>query len=81
MKPLETTGTVKNERQLILDKPISLPKKSKLKIILFLPEEEGDFNEQQWLHTASQNPSFDFLKDPAEDIYMKTDGLPFHDKR
>lgn len=38
MKSLETTGTVKNGRQLILDKPASFPKKSKLKVILFLPE-------------------------------------------
>lgn len=36
-----------------------------------------EINEQEWLHAAATNPTFDFLKDPEEEIYTLTDGKPF----
>lgn len=45
-----------------------------------LPE-EGDISEKEWLYSAANDPSFDFLKEPEEDIYSLTDGKPFHDER
>ncbi|MEM1172726.1 MAG: hypothetical protein AAGJ08_27525 [Cyanobacteria bacterium P01_H01_bin.35] len=36
-----------------------------------------EINEQEWLQAAATNPTFDFLKDPEEDIYTLTDGKPF----
>ena len=50
-------------------------------IVLFPEEEHEEFSELEWLHAAATNPAFDFLKDPAEDIYTLTDGRPFNDKR
>ncbi len=41
-----------------------------------IPEEE-DLSEAEWLHAAATSPAFDFLKDPAEDVYLPTDGKPF----
>ncbi len=32
------------------------------------------------MKTLANNPAFDSLKDPAEDIYTLDDGKPFHDK-
>jgi hypothetical protein len=37
-------------------------------------------NEDEWLHAASRNPAFDFLKGSAENIYVVNDGQPFNDK-
>ena len=43
-------------------------------------EVEGEeWDEAEWLRAASQNPVFEFLKDPAEDIYSLEDGVPFYD--
>lgn len=36
-----------------------------------------DWDETEWLKAAAHNPTFDFLKDAAEDIYSPTDGSPF----
>ncbi|HLB12438.1 MAG TPA: hypothetical protein VJO15_05720, partial [Dehalococcoidia bacterium] len=32
-----------------------------------------------WLQSAANNPSFDFLKDPEEDIYTAEAGEAFHE--
>ena len=48
------------------------------------PEEEMDLSEiseAQWRRAMSRNPVFDFLKDPAEDIYTWEDGEPLPDLR
>lgn len=38
-----------------------------------------EIDEQEWLQAAANNPVFDFLKDPEEDIYTLADGKPFND--
>ena len=46
-------------------------------IILGLhPPYKRPFNEQTWLDTVANNPSFAFLHDPEEDIYTLKDGQP-----
>ena len=45
-----------------------------------LPE-DSDISETEWLQAAAANPTFDFLKDPEEDIYTLSDGEPFYDER
>ena len=37
----------------------------------------SDIDEQEWLRSMTSNPTFDFLKDPQEDIYSPDDGRPF----
>ena len=37
-----------------------------------------EIDEQEWLKAAANNPVFDFLKDPEEDIYTLSDGKPFN---
>jgi hypothetical protein len=43
-------------------------------------EMAGEWNEDEWLHSATVSPAFDFLRDPEEDIYRLTDGGPYHDE-
>jgi len=45
--------------------------------ILFLSEEEENFDEKRYLESITRNQAFDFLNDPAEDIYSKKDGKSF----
>lgn len=36
--------------------------------------------EEDMKRLANNNPAFDFLKEPEEDIYTLEDGKPFHDQ-
>lgn len=41
-------------------------------------QDTEEIDDQEWLHAVANNPAFDFLNDPEEDIYTITDGKPFH---
>lgn len=79
MKAIETTGIIDEQHRLVLDETLPIAEKSKVRVIILLPE-ESDIGEKEWLKTAASNPAFDFLKEPEEDIYTREDGKPFHDK-
>lgn len=79
MKAIETTGTFDEKHRLVLDEPINIKSKTKVRIIIFFPEGD-DIDEKQWLYAAATNPVFSFLKEPQEDIYKTSDGKPFNDK-
>lgn len=79
MKAIETTGTIDRERRLLLDEPLPIAGPSRVRVIILVTE-DTDITEQDWLAAASANPSFDFLKEPSEDIYTLVDGKPFHDQ-
>ena len=42
---------------------------------------QDSIDEKEWLYSATNNPAFNFLKEPEEDIYTIADGKQFHDKR
>lgn len=76
---IELTGVVDESHQLQLDDILPIPGPMRVRvIILYSPMEE--WNEKEWLHSASLSPTFDFLKDPEEDIYSPSDGKPYHDE-
>jgi len=54
---------------------------SNVRVLILLDEsEDGDEDEAGLLlKAAAGNPAFDFLKDPAEDIYSLTSGEPLDD--
>jgi hypothetical protein len=79
MKAIETTGIIDEQHRLILDETLPIAEKSKVRVIILLPE-ESDIGEKEWLKAATLNPAFDFLKEPEEDIYTREDGKPFNDK-
>ena len=79
LQAVELIGTIDEKGQLHLDEPISTVGQGRVRVIL-LPE-EAEIGENEWLKAAANNPAFDFLKDPAEDIYTLDDGQPFNDQR
>jgi len=78
MRALEITGTVDEQRQLHLDAPLPITGPSRVRVIILFPE-ETDIDEREWLRAAMANPAFDFLREPAEDVYTIADGKPFND--
>lgn len=68
---------------IVPDSPVKLPKNQPLKVSVSLLETNGaedDMDEGAWLWAASKNPPFDFLREEP-DLYLSTDGKPFHDAR
>jgi len=80
MKAIELTGTVDENHQLHLDNPIPIVGPNRVRVIVLYPGEIDDLDEREWLRTAANNPAFDFLKEPNEDIYTVSDGKQFYDK-
>lgn len=74
MKAVEVNGFFDETGALTLEK---LPKltNQRVKVILLIPESE-EIDEGSWLTGIATNPAFDFLEDPAEDLYSITDGQP-----
>lgn len=79
MKAIEMTGMIDAQCRLHLDEPLPPGGPRCVRIIILMPE-ETEISEQEWLRAAAVNPAFDFLQDPAEDIYTLEDGKPFDDK-
>jgi len=84
MRAIEVKGSVDKNRQLHLDEPLPIAGPRSVRIIVLFPGEheeeeqrEPDLDEGTWLRVAANNPAFDFLSNPAEDIYRPTDGKPF----
>ena len=76
MKAIETSGTIDKNGLLHV---LPMEEKDKIvKVIVLVPDEDGFENENSWLRSASQSPSFHFLKDTAEEIYTAQSGKPFH---
>jgi hypothetical protein len=80
MNAIETTGFVDEQSQLRLDGPLPILGPSRVRVLILVPE-AGEIDDEAWLRAATTNPAFDFLKEPAEDLYTPSDGQPFHDQR
>jgi len=78
-KAIETTGTVNNDYQLVLDEPLPVAGLSRVHVIVLVPD-DNDIDEQPWLKAAAANPAFDFLRGPKEEIYSVADGKPYRDQ-
>ena len=48
-----------------------------VRILIFVDDDDDE--EKTWLKSISNNPEFDFLNDPEEDIYSLNDGKPLND--
>ena len=82
MKAVETRGKVDRDGRLIVEERVPLPEAANVRVIVLAPE-DGDelpeLDERAWLRAAAAGGGFDFLNDPAEDVYTPADGKPFHD--
>ena len=52
---------------------------SAVRVILLLEDGANEEDERLWLSATANNPAFDFLNDPAEDIYSLSNGQPLDD--
>jgi hypothetical protein len=71
-----TKGTIDSEGRLQVDVALPVAGPSEVQLLVLLPE-DAEISEHAWLRAAAANPAFDFLRDPAEDIYTLADGTPF----
>jgi hypothetical protein len=74
-KQIRVSGIIEEANRLLLDEPLPLALKTRVEIIVRSGEE--DLSDEEWMRALASNPVFDFLKDPAEDIYTWEDGRPF----
>jgi len=77
-KAIEAIGIINEKNELILDEPLPLLGPTRVRVLILVPNHE-DLKEDEWLSTVTKNPVFNFLKEPAEDIYKVSDGSPFQD--
>lgn len=79
-RAVEIAGLIDAEHRLRLDEPIPLMGPARVRVIILIPEPEDaaadEIEEAVWLRLAMTNPVFEFLSDPAEDIYTIEDGNP-----
>jgi len=80
LKAIEVEGAIDEQRQLHLDEPLPVSGPSRVRVIILIPD-QAEVDEDEWLHAAANSPSYDFLKEPQQDIYTPADGKPFHDQR
>jgi hypothetical protein len=81
MTAIEMTGTVDENHHLQLDGvlPIAGPKRVRVIVLSPLTEIIEDWNETEWLKASLNNPAFEYLQAPEEDIYTISDGQPFYE--
>ena len=73
MRAIETTGRVIDARHIETRSPI--PAGQWVRLVIFWPSGEDDgMAESDWMVAAAKNSLFDFLANPAEDVYTLDDG-------
>lgn len=77
MKAIELSGEIDKDGNLKVA-PVLSSRNRRVKVIILLAENE-EAEDTTWLEFASSNPAFDFLKDPAEDIYTLSHRRPLND--
>lgn len=79
MKAIEINSKTDKSGHLKIDYKLNKSNK-KVRILILLDDDIYEQDEEKlWMDSISKNPSFDFLNDPAEDIYTLKDGEPFND--
>jgi len=76
MKAIEIKTKTDDTGNIKIDIPLERKNRQVKILILFKEDEELFDDENLWLNSNSNNPSFDFLNEPEEDIYSLNDGEP-----
>ena len=74
MKAIEIKAKTDDTGNLKLDIPLIGKNRQVKVLILFNEEDELHDDENLWLYANSNNPSFDFLNEPEEDVYTLNEG-------
>lgn len=77
MKAIEINSKTDKHGHLRINYPLN-KKNSKVRVIILLIEDKESEEEKLWMQSISNNPSFDFLKEPEEDIYSLDNGEPIN---
>ena len=75
LQALERNGRIDKEGKLHLDVPLTVTDKA-VKVIVLVADEE-EIADDDWQQATIGNEAFNFLNDPAEDIYSLSDGYTF----
>lgn len=76
-KAFEVDGLIDDKKRLLINEPLPIKGPKKVKVLVLI--EEDDLDEENFYKSLSENPSFNFLKEPEEDIYSIEDGKDFKD--
>ena len=76
---IQLQASVDEHHRLRLDAELPGVSPGLVNVLVFIPQWDEPTDEEMQRDLAT-NPVFDFLKDPAEDVYSATDGEPFHDE-
>jgi hypothetical protein len=75
MKAIEITSKTDKFGHLKIDYQINKPERN-VRVLILLEDEYEQEEEKLWMNSISKNHSFDFLNEPAEDVYSLKDGEP-----
>jgi hypothetical protein len=79
MKAIEINSKTDNAGYLKIDYKLGKANSNVRVLILVNDDAYEQEEEKPWMNSISKNPAFDFLNDPAEDIYSLKNGEPFND--
>lgn len=81
MKAIEIKTQTDNSGKLKIDVPLHLRNK-KVRILIFSNDDDNFFtDEKMWLQANRTNPAFNFLNEPAENIYTLNEGKPIENDK
>lgn len=79
MKAIEIKSKTDSRGRLKIDYDLK-KSNSRVKVIILIEYDQNEKDEEVlWMKSISSNPAFNYLNDPAEDIYAITDGEPIDD--
>jgi len=79
MKAIELNSATDKDGNLKLDFSLGIREKQVRVLLLFDDNISKEEEEVIYMNALSNNPAFDFLKEPDEDIYSINDGEPIND--
>jgi len=81
MKAIEINADTHRTGHLRIDIPLYKVKRKVRLMILLDDEDKSSDNEENWLYSITQNPSFNFLNEQDKDVYSLKDGIPVHHEK
>ncbi len=79
MRAIEINSKTDKAGHLKIDYKLNQSERNVRVLILLDDDSYQQEEEKLWMNSISKNPSFDFLNEPAEDIYSLKDGEPIND--
>jgi len=80
MNAIQATAIIDADGQLRLDVQLPVAGPSRVRVIILVPDAR-ELSEEEWSKQVIKSPSFEFLKDPGEDVFTLNDGKPFNVQR